>query len=115
MNTIHPLLAAAIASLLVACSASDPSAQATAPAQTPGSGNTVEKHASATGTITAIDPVAKSITIDHGPVPALEWPAMTMTFQAGTVDLGRFNVGDPVAFEFSASGMTATITTLTRE
>ena len=120
MKIPYPLIAGLIAAnLLVACAApsgedtaADASAQATAPMQAPERTNEVAQHASATGIITAIDPAAKTITIDHGPVPALEWPAMTMTFQAGGVDLNGFSAGDPISFEFSASGMTAELTAL---
>jgi Cu(I)/Ag(I) efflux system protein CusF len=118
MKTTHSLMAGLVAvNLLAACSA--PSGEGTAPeplapatTQAPESGNAVAKHASATGTITAIDPVAKTVTIDHGPVPALDWPAMTMTFQAPGVDLSGFEQGDRISFEFSASGMTATVIAL---
>ena len=42
-------------------------------------GNAMQS-ASAQGTVTAIDAEAGTITVDHGPVPAIEWPAMTMPF-----------------------------------
>lgn len=38
--------------------------------------------ASAEGTVRKIDDDAGTITIDHGPVPQVEWPAMTMGFTA---------------------------------
>lgn len=108
--------------LLAACSApsgegaaQDPSAPATVATPAPETGNAAARHASASGTITAIDPVAKTITIDHGPVAALEWPAMTMTFQAPGVDLSGFEQGDRISFEFSASGRAATVTALEHE
>src|SRR5512134_678317 len=44
--------------------------------------------ASGSGEVTAVDPAAGTITIDHGPIEALDWPAMTMTFAASGVDLG---------------------------
>lgn len=105
--------------LVAACSA-EPSGEAATPstASTP----TVEsgkpaptQQASATGTIEAIDPTAKTITIAHGPVPALQWPAMTMTFQAPNLDLTAFQPGQRVAFEISASGMNAAVTSLRHE
>ena len=41
--------------------------------------------ASAEGTVTAIDGEAGTITVEHGPVAAIDWPAMTMAFE----EIGR--------------------------
>ena len=71
--------------------------------------------ASATGIVEAVDPAAKTVTIAHGPVAALQWPAMTMTFKAPDADLSSLKQGDHVSFEFTASGMDATITAIRRE
>lgn len=71
--------------------------------------------ASATGVVEAVDPVARTVTIAHGPVAALEWPAMTMTFQAPDVDLSSIEQGDQVSFEFTSTGMDGTITSLARQ
>ena len=41
------------------------------------------------------------ITFSHDPVPALGWPAMTMTFRAEPPTLAKgLKVGDRVAFAF---------------
>lgn len=61
--------------------------------------------ASATGVVTAVDPAAGTITIEHGPVAALQWPAMTMSFKAGTADISSLKPGDRVAFDFTSTGM----------
>lgn len=37
---------------------------------------------SATGAVTAVS--GEKVTISHGPVPDLRWPAMTMTFRASS-------------------------------
>jgi Cu(I)/Ag(I) efflux system membrane fusion protein len=43
----------------------------------------------------------RSVTLRHGPVPALEWPAMTMSFAAQRPDqLGGLQQGDRVSFTF---------------
>lgn len=56
----------------------------------------------AIGTITAI--TARGVTLRHGPVPALDWPAMTMTFAtAGPAQLRRLKRGDRVRFSFVQS------------
>ena len=71
--------------------------------------------ASATGVVESIDPTAKTITISHGPVDALKWPAMTMNFKTADVDLSSIKKGDRVSFEFKSTGMDGTITSITRE
>ncbi len=44
---------------------------------------------------------ATSVTLSHEPVPAIGWPAMTMTFQLGTAGLARgLKTGDRVRFGF---------------
>jgi membrane fusion protein, copper/silver efflux system len=53
----------------------------------------------ATGRITAID--GEHVTIAHGPVASLRWPAMTMQFRFAPGELARgLAVGDAVAFRF---------------
>lgn len=68
--------------------------------------------AKASGTVKAIDTEKSTVTIAHGPVAALSWPAMTMGFSATAQQLAGLKVGDPVAFEFQAEGMAATITSI---
>jgi Cu(I)/Ag(I) efflux system periplasmic protein CusF len=65
--------------------------------------------ASATGTVEAVDAAAGKITIAHGPVEALQWPAMTMAFKAAPEQIGSVQVGQKVQFEFTTEGMNATI------
>ena len=50
------------------------------------------------GTIQAVDAAAHTVTIAHGPIEALKWPAMTMTFKTSGVDLAAFKKGDQVNF-----------------
>jgi Cu/Ag efflux protein CusF len=76
-----PLVAFACLAIL----ASPLGAQTSSPGSTPGS---TEKKSEApstkthriTGTITAVDETAKTVTLDHGAVKSLNWPAMKMTF-----------------------------------
>ena len=57
----------------------------------------------------------RSITLAHGPVPALQWPAMTMTFTlADPVRLEGVAVGSQVEFAFDMVGGKPTIRSLTR-
>ncbi|MGE0114971.1 MAG: efflux RND transporter periplasmic adaptor subunit [Steroidobacteraceae bacterium] len=54
----------------------------------------------ASGKIEAVS--ASEVLISHGPVPALEWGAMTMPFKIDRPEMARsLKVGDSVKFEFS--------------
>lgn len=66
--------------------------------------------ATATGTVDRIDAAAGKITISHGPVKALDWPAMTMGFKATPEQVASVRAGQKVSFEFTSQGMDATIT-----
>ncbi|MNR57065.1 Cation efflux system protein CusF precursor [compost metagenome] len=52
------------------------------------------------------------MTIAHGAVPAVQWPAMTMAFSATTDQLAGLNAGDQVAFEFRSEGAKATVVSI---
>ena len=71
--------------------------------------------ASAQGTVTAIDAEAGTITVDHGPVPAIEWPAMTMAFEAYEQLRSEVSVGEGIAFEFRTGSEGSVITSITKE
>lgn len=63
------------------------------------------------GTVTAVDNAKGKVTIAHGPVPTLKWPAMTMAF--GVKDkalLEKLSTGKQVEFEFIQQGSDYTIT-----
>lgn len=52
-----------------------------------------------TGTVQALDPIDRSITLAHEPIPALSWPAMDMAFDVSdSVDLDAVEVGAEVRF-----------------
>jgi Cu(I)/Ag(I) efflux system protein CusF len=70
---------------------------------------------SAMGTVKAVDVAAKTVTIEHGPIEALQWPAMTMTFKAPDVDLGSVEPGQTVTFEFTSTGMDGTIIAIAQQ
>lgn len=63
----------------------------------------------ASGTVRAIDTVKGRVTLAHGAVPSLHWPAMTMDFAATPEQLQGLKVGDRVEFEFHAEDMNARI------
>ena len=81
------------------------------PMMEPGSGM---QTASAEGTVTAIDAEAGTITVDHGPVPAIEWPAMTMAFEADEQLRSEVSVGEGIAFEFRTGSEGNVITSITK-
>ena len=70
---------------------------------------------SATGTIQSIDATAGTLTIAHGPVATLKWPAMTMPFKATRAQLTSVHQGQKVQFDFVADGRTGTITRISPE
>jgi|LNAP01.1.fsa_nt_gb Cu(I)/Ag(I) efflux system protein CusF len=82
-------------------------AQPAAPASTDATPSTM---ASATGTVEGVDATAGKITIAHGPVEALGWPAMTMGFTATPEQIASVKTGQKVNFEFQSQGMEAMIT-----
>ena len=68
--------------------------------------------ASAEGVIKAIDPARHTVTLAHGPVPALQWPPMTMGFAVTDAQLAGLAVGDNVAFSFRMEGSKASIVSI---
>jgi Cu(I)/Ag(I) efflux system membrane fusion protein len=66
---------------------------------------------SASGRITVVS--AQSITIAHGPVAELSWPAMTMQFSFARPDLARgLSAGQNVRFEFQQGGAGYVVTSI---
>ena len=54
---------------------------------------------SGTGQVNAIMATERKVNITHDPIPALEWPGMTMDFRlADTVTLEGIDVGDTITF-----------------
>jgi Cu(I)/Ag(I) efflux system membrane fusion protein len=64
-----------------------------------------------TGVIVEIE--ADSLTLDHAPVPALKWPAMTMPFKLGDKALASgLKKGQSVEFSFDKHGEDYRITAI---
>jgi Cu/Ag efflux protein CusF len=59
-----------------------------------------EKLGHTTGRVVQIDAGRSRITIAHHAVPALGWPAMTMTFKSSARQLQGIKAGDQVDFAF---------------
>jgi Cu/Ag efflux protein CusF len=71
------------------------------------------KMAKGAGTVTAV--AVNSVTVDHGPIPEVNWPAMTMTFKASP-DLARqVKAGDKVAFELKLQDGAGEITAIQKQ
>jgi len=52
----------------------------------------------------------RSITLSHQPVPALQWPAMTMSFTLADPKLAEgLKTGDQVRFAFDQAGGVPTV------
>lgn len=65
------------------------------------------------GTVTAIDKTTGMITLDHGPIDALKWPAMTMSFKATPATLlDTVKVGDKVSFDLKMVDGTGEVTAI---
>jgi Cu/Ag efflux protein CusF len=63
------------------------------------------KGATGTGTVKKVDPAKHMVNLSHGPIPAINWPAMTMDFSvAPEVDLGSVKAGQAVEFTLAEAG-----------
>jgi Cu(I)/Ag(I) efflux system protein CusF len=63
------------------------------------------KSATGTGTVTALNAAGRKVTLDHAPMPELNWPAMKMEFTAtGAADLSKVKTGDKVRFTVMSAG-----------
>ena len=71
-----------------------------------------ELSAETRGTVKAVNTRQGTISIAHDAVPSLQWPAMTMDFDATPDQLKRLSVGSVVNFEFISHGLTAKISSL---
>lgn len=68
-----------------------------------------------TGTVIAVDKTAGKITLNHGPIPEVGWPAMTMAFTAKPELLNSVAVGDKVAFDVTVKGTAGEVTAITKQ
>ena len=83
---------------------SEPASSSSAPAASTGVYTT-------TGQVTAVAP--DSVTISHQPVPALNWPAMTMTFKApDQAMVAGLQSGAAVEFSFRQDGTDSVLTAI---
>jgi len=74
------------------------------------------KTGQATGVVTGLDGKAGTVTIKHGAIPAVGWPAMTMTFKAMPTSLLKgVKSGDKVAFTVKVKGQDNEVTALRKQ
>ena len=73
------------------------------------------KMAKGTGKVTAVDKAAGTITLDHGPIAEVNWPAMTMAFKAAPALIDSVKVGDEVNFELKLDGNAGEITAVSKK
>lgn len=66
----------------------------------------------ANGTIESLNREDGVVTIAHGPVPALKWPAATMKFQARREQLEGLAKGDRVRISFQSDGDEAALVSI---
>ena len=64
------------------------------------------------GTVTAVDAATGKITLDHGAIPAVGWPAMKMGFSAKPDLLKGVAVGDKVDFDVTVTGSAGEVTAI---
>ncbi|MCF8504119.1 MAG: copper-binding protein [Caulobacter sp.] len=118
------LTVAAIGTVLAGCGEKTPApavnAEQAVPAATPEAGGMMPgmdmagaMMARGTGTVTALDKTAGTITLDHGPIAEVKWPAMEMEFKATPASLlDTVKVGDKVSFELKMAGTTGEVTAI---
>ena len=69
---------------------------------------------SGTGTVESVS--GQQVTISHGPIKSLEWPAMTMPFTAKDASAVQgIKAGDRVAFTLTRSGNESVLTSITKK
>ncbi|MBS0478054.1 MAG: copper-binding protein [Proteobacteria bacterium] len=66
------------------------------------------------GLVTKLDAASGEVTLQHGPVAELGWPAMTMTFSGRPGSLDGLKAGDEVDFAFDWDGKTGRLTSITK-
>ena len=65
------------------------------------------------GTVKKIDAAARRVTLAHGPIPSLKWPAMTMGFAVkDKALLGKLAPEKKIEFEFVQDGRDYVITSV---
>ena len=116
------ILSAGLAIGLAACGQKTEPAPVEAPAPAPATARDMAaapaeavKSGVGSGVITAVDAAAGSVTIDHGPIPGVGWPAMTMNFKAAPAVVEKARVGERVQFDVTVRGRESEVTAIRPE
>ena len=92
----------------------EPQQQNSAAAANATTAQSSEQTFSGRGDVTKIS--GDGVTISHGPIEGIGWPAMTMTFKVESPQMSQgINVGDPVAFQFRQTGGSYTLTSISKQ
>ena len=110
--TVHPYrLAAALLAGAAPAATAQPAMKGMTPM--PAAPHAKATTGQGTGVIRAVDQKGGTVTIQHGPIPAVGWPAMTMTFKARPASLLKsLKVGQGVRFDLSVKGYAAEVTAI---
>lgn len=73
------------------------------------------KTGSGEGKVISVNASTGAITIEHGPIKQIDWPAMTMGFTAKPELLKGIAAGDKVAFEIKGSGENYEVVSIRKE
>lgn len=103
------MMAFALATTLAAAAAQAPAQKSPPPKSTSGQPAAVAL-ARGTGVVKGLDPASSRIIISHEAIPAVQWPAMTMSFRISKELATGLKVGQKVEFEFVPADMDGTIT-----
>lgn len=88
---------------------------ASAAASSPAAATSHAAHVAHEGSGKVIAVSGQEITLHHGPIPSLQWPAMEMPFKLAKPELARsVKAGDTVQFRFTQSGDDYVVQSLTR-
>ncbi|CAM2826760.1 Cation efflux system protein CusF precursor [Brevundimonas diminuta] len=119
------ILSAGLAISLAACNQKTEPAPVEAPAAAPATAGDMAatpmapaetvKSGVGTGVITKVDATTGSVTIDHGPIPGVDWPAMTMNFKAAPAVVEKAKVGERVQFDVTVRGRESEVTAIRPE
>lgn len=68
------------------------------------------------GTVTAVDAAAGTVSLDHEPIAAISWPAMSMQFRVeNPAALQGIAVGDRVSFELKSATESSIVTEIAKQ
>ena len=63
------------------------------------------------GVVRKVDPARNAVTLDHGPIKSLNWPAMSMSFSVkDRTLLDKLQTGKTLEFEFVQQGKDYVVT-----